>query len=178
MKRILAIDPGSTESGYLFFQPGHKMLLNGFGKVSNESVLEIIRTKGEHYDLIVIEMLSGYVHFKPGSNQSTIGSEILKTAIWIGRFIQHAESVSKETVLMPRKAVSANLCPGNPAPRDCHVRAALIKRFGEPGTMKNPGPLYGVVEDIWSSLALAASYVDKNVIQDASIPPNFQPGFL
>ena len=45
-------------------------------------------------------------------------------------------------------------------------KGKIIKRkidtlFGEKGTKANPGKLYGVKSHIWSALALAVTYADK-----------------
>lgn len=181
MKRHLCIDPGCNESGWLIYQPGRTPMINGFGKEPNEAVLQRVKEMMPDYDILLVEELSGFIYTPPGRqfHQTTIGKEILKTAVWSGRFIQIAEDFGpKEHVLMLRRTVSANLCKGIQNPKDKDVRAALIARFGEKGTMKNPGPLYGISADVWSALALGVSFADKNVIQDTSVTKNFQPGFL
>ena len=44
--------------------------------------------------------------------------------------------------------------------KDKNIRQAMIDRFGEPGTKKNPGGTYGISKDIWSALAIAAYALD------------------
>jgi len=41
------------------------------------------------------------------------------------------------------------------------VNQVLRDRFGEKGTKKNPGKLFGVHDHIWSALALAVYSADK-----------------
>jgi hypothetical protein len=44
--------------------------------------------------------------------------------------------------------------------KDSNIRQALIDRFGEPGTKKVPGLLYGIKKDEWSALALGVFWHD------------------
>lgn len=178
MKRYLCLDPGNRHTAWLLYQPSEKLIINGFGKEPNERVLDIIIEKEEFYDLMLVEQLSGYIYTPKGAQyrkQTTIGRDVIDTAVWSGRFVQQADIVGKEHVMMLRSTVSHHLCKGVQHPGNSEVRAALIKRFGEKGTMKNPGLLYGVSDDIWSSLALGVSFCDKNVIQPEE---PFHPGFL
>ena len=62
--------------------------------------------------------------------------------------------------MIPRKDVKRHLC-GNTTTNDKYVRQALIDRFGEPGTKKNPGRLYGVSGHIWAALAVAITAADR-----------------
>jgi hypothetical protein len=62
---------------------------------------------------------------------------------------------------IPRLKVKLHLCHDSRA-KDANIRAALIDRFGKPGTKKNPGALYGVTRDLWSALAVAITFWDTN----------------
>ena len=55
------------------------------------------------------------------------------------------------------------LCAGIPRPKDKHVRAALIKLYGEPGTASNPGPTYGISADVWSALSVAHTFAQRTL---------------
>jgi hypothetical protein len=52
-----------------------------------------------------------------------------------------------------RTAIKKHLGCGRGKDKD--VRAALIAKWGEVGTRKNRGPLFGVSSHIWAALAVA-----------------------
>ena len=50
--------------------------------------------------------------------------------------------------------------------KDSNIRQAVMDMYGSSkevaiGNKKKPGPLYGVVKDIWSSLAIAITHTEK-----------------
>lgn len=63
-----------------------------------------------------------------------VGKEIFDTCVWIGRFI---EANDKDYKFVYRKDEKINLCNSMKA-KDSNIRQALIDRFGEVGTKKNP----------------------------------------
>jgi len=159
---VLAIDPGTTESAFsLYDSDKHKLI--EFGKINNEELLErleIFRYKTEH---LAIEGLACY--------GSTVGASTFKTAYWIGRYWQRWLDVKGDVKIIQRRAVKAWITPGIKS-NDSVIRKALIKMFpatgkdskGKPssiGTKKNPGPLYGVTKDVWSSTAIALTFCRK-----------------
>ena len=92
-----------------------------------------------------------------------IGQETLDTKEWIGMFRQaNGGQVEK----IPRLTVKTTLCKTAKA-TDANVRQALIDMYGGSqkkavGTIKNPGPLYGVKSHIWSALAVGVTYLELN----------------
>lgn len=172
MKRIFAIDPGPQMSAWIIFRPGEKMLFNGFGKEPNNIVENHIMEMSDDFDLVVIEKVAPYIN--PYARGGGMSGDIINTAIQIGRFTFCADLAKKEHVLIPRKTIVATVT-GNAKGGDKEVRSALIKRFGEQGTMKNPGGTYGISCDVWQALAAATAYCDKNVIQEKPFQPAFLP---
>lgn len=175
MKRILGIDPGSQFSAWIIYQPGMKPIFNGFGKEPNDEVCKRIESTKDLWEILVIEKVATYIN--PYAKSGGLSGDVIDTAIVIGRFQQVANYCKKESILMTRRAITTTVT-GLSKCGDKEVRAALIKRFGEQGTLNNPGPCYGISSDIWSALACSAAYIDKEVIQPDKPQPPFQPGFL
>ena len=65
--------------------------------------------------------------------------------------------------LVYREDVKLHLC-GSPRAKDANIRQALIDRWGGKaeavGTVKKPGPLYGVKSHAWSALAVAVTALE------------------
>ncbi len=150
MNRILAIDPGCTESAWLIFENGE---IQGFGKVPNEEMLALIQPHNPHYnggqaDHLAVEMVASY--------GMPVGKDVFETVFWSGRFV---EAFSGPHTKVYRKDVKMHLC-GSMRAKDSNIRQALIDRFGPQGTKSNPGGTYGISKDVWSALAVAAYYCD------------------
>ena len=72
--KILAIDPGTTESGYCLME-GYKPVK--FGKIKNTELLKsIIRGHEMDADHVVIEMIASY--------GNSVGEYVFDTCVWIG----------------------------------------------------------------------------------------------
>ena len=146
--KLLALDPGTTETGYVLFD-GSKVLDSGI--TDNEDMLDSIRYYGKHGDAthLACEMIASY--------GMSVGRETFETCVWIGRFIQMwKEYANNDWELIYRKDVKIHLC-GSMKAKDANIRQALIDKLGAVGTSKNPGPLYGVKSHIWSALAVAVT---------------------
>jgi len=159
-KRILAIDPGTTQSAFVVYEhldgrvPGaiHQVMSG----VMNVQMLNVLREAT--VDVLLVETVACY--------GQRVGREVFQTCIWIGRFIQ--EFVNAHPLVpvfhVYRKPVVRLLCNSVKA-RDAEVRAVLIDRFGPGkelavGKKKTPGPLYNVKSDAWSALAVAVAYCE------------------
>lgn len=66
-----------------------------------------------------------------------VGREVFETCVWTGRFIEIARLRKIEVEYIYRKDEKMNLCQSMKA-KDSNIRQALIDRFGEVGTKKNP----------------------------------------
>lgn len=149
MRSILAIDPGCTDSAYVFLTEG---LPVRFGKLPNLHLLNAL-SEFRHVERLYVEMVASY--------GMPVGREVFETCVWIGRF---QERWGKESNLVYRKVVKMHLCGRNNA-KDANIRQSVIDRFG-PGKDKaigkkhSPGPLYGVKADVWQALALALTCWD------------------
>ena len=102
-----------------------------FGKIDNKELLiKIEKDKFEFFpDLFVIEMIDSY--------GMPVGKTIFETCVWIGKF-EHAFSNTTDFIeYIYRKEEKMNICHTMRA-KDSNIRQALIDRFGEVGTKKNP----------------------------------------
>lgn len=147
MTPLLAIDPGTTHSGYVVIDADGVQLS---GVVENSELFELIAAHGSN---IAIEMIASY--------GMAVGREVFETCLWIGRFIQAAGP--DRVRLVYRKDVKMHLC-GSPRAKDANIRQALIDRWGGKaeavGTVKKPGPLYGVKSHAWAALGVAVTAME------------------
>lgn len=155
---ILAIDPGTEQSAFVVYDAGR---IVDMGIWPNSDLLEHIgdlsvNAKSGVEDM-VIEMVAAM--------GMAVGKEVFETVFWIGRFVECWNSAREKTATrLYRRDVKLHLC-GNMRAKDPNIRAALLDRFGpgKPkavGTIKAPGPLYGIKSDIWSALAIAVTFAD------------------
>lgn len=142
---ILAIDPGTTESGWCLFDGS----VVQSGVVANS--VELLKYGYPFTDTIAIEMVASY--------GMPVGREVFETCVWIGRF-QQAWRDPEAVKLVYRKDVKLHLC-GSPRAKDANIRQALIDRLGPIGTKNAPGPLYGVKSHAWAALAVAVTVFDS-----------------
>ena len=162
--KLLAIDPGPTQSAWVGFEDGRPCR---FGIEPNAKVLDLMRdlsmwgVSGEPASL-AIESVASY--------GMAVGADVFETCVWSGRFIQGWLDAGwlpwrdEDSVLrVYRKDVKLWLC-GSARAKDANVRQALIDRYGgkERAISKkaNPGPLYGVTSHVWSALAVAVTAAD------------------
>lgn len=157
--KILAIDPGTTQSAMIQFD-GTEISIKQ--KAVNAYVKDTLYYSDA--DILVIEMIASY--------GMPVGKEVFETCVFIGQLIENWKLTSspqgKPYVLVYRKDIKMHIC-GTMKAKDGNIRQALIDRFGEPGTKKNPGVTYGISADIWQALALAVyayDNIDKLISND------------
>lgn len=146
--RILAIDPGTTESGYVLYQGGR---VHESGVLANAEML--VRVQQWPAPRLAIEMIASY--------GMAVGREVFETCVWIGRF-QQAWRDPDAVELVYRKDVKLHLC-GTSRAKDANIRQALLDlyprtgggRTPQIGTKAQPGPLYGVSSHAWPALGVA-----------------------
>ena len=126
--KILAIDPGNIESAYCVIDSKTYKPLS-FGKQDNNWLLGFMNIQSMLFDKVIIEMIASY--------GMAVGKEVFDTCVWIGRFRQITESQDVEVEYIYRKEEKINLCHSMKA-KDSNIRQALIDRFGQVGTKKNP----------------------------------------
>lgn len=159
--RLLAIDPGSTQSAYVVLD--HSLRPQHFDKVDNGDLLRLF----DIYDVdqMVIEMVGHY-----GSGMSA-GKTVFDTCVWIGRFWQKAvgpgDVPNAPVALALRKTIVTHHC-GTAKAKDGNVVQALVDRFAPnernhgKGVKNAPGWFYGFHSDLWQAYALAVYYMDTH----------------
>lgn len=151
MTAILAIDPGTKQSGWVMLDSGR---VRESGVAPNEFLLKHVHIIGGYVQAGLHAPVTLAVE-RFEARGMPIGDESVETMIWTGRFIQ-AWHKPAEVVLVKRSTVKLSLC-GTARAKDPNVRQALIDRIGAPGTKKAPGPTYGVASHAWAALAVAVT---------------------
>lgn len=184
-RRILAIDPGSTESAVVCYDNGDILWK---AKLPNVAMMrQVLSWEWKAEAHLAIEM--------PACYGMAVGKTVFETCRWVGIF-QHAFGL-QHTHLVYRKApnkeegiegVCMHLCKNNRA-SDPNIRQAIIDLYGgEDKAIGNkkcrkckgkgwfgagratcpicdgkkwrlpPGPLAEVTEDVWAALAVAITF--------------------
>lgn len=166
---VLAIDPGTTESGYAVLEFDGKTATSivESGKIENFLIFDAIERWKESIKetgLLAIEMIAHY-----GKNMAA-GAETFETCCWIGKFELFANMVcgisGGRIVRVYRHEEKQFLC-GTGIAKDKDIIVALRDRYapGVPnsgkGTKKEPGFFYGVKADAWQAVAVAVTGVEK-----------------
>lgn len=159
---ILAIDPGNTESGYVFTTDKLEVIRKG--KINNNQLLSLLQFyyfyDSKNRTHIAIEMIASY--------GMSVGVEVFETCVWIGRFKQEfirIGCIEDDIKYIYRKDEKLNLCQSMKA-NDTTIKQALVDRFAPgqknygKGTKKEPGWFYGFAKDIWQAYAVAVTYHD------------------
>jgi len=142
---ILAIDPGPVISAHVVWD-GREILDMGIS--DNYELLALVGGDNAA-DELVIEQVCSY--------GMAVGASVFETVFWSGRF---AEAWLGNFHRLPRMDVKMHLCHDSRA-KPKNISQALRDRFGEKGTKKAPGLLYGVKDHIWAALALGVTFWDK-----------------
>lgn len=143
----LAIDPGTTESGVVLWNPELQRVQWAEPEMPNDRVRDGLLNGWADYR-IVCEWFQSY--------GMAVGKEVFETCRFVGRLEEIALARGQPFVLISRTIVKARIC-GQARAKDPNVRQALLDRCGPVGTKKIPGPLYGVSKHAWSALALAVA---------------------
>lgn len=147
----IAIDPGTFESAWCRLHNGKPAQ---FGIFENAGLRDMLRLDSLCLNAeLVIEMMACY--------GMPVGQSTMETCVWIGKFEQAWESThSRKSHRMFRQEVRQEICHNGRA-KDANIRQAMIDLFGDPGTKKKPGILYGIKADEWQALALAVAWERK-----------------
>lgn len=140
---IYAIDPGTTQSGWVLYKSGPPPIIMDSGVADNHDL--IVWLRAQRADVLSIEWIEAM--------GMPVGREVFETVRWIGRFAQ-AWREPEAVRFVTRREVKLHLC-GNMRAKDGNVRLSLIDLLGPPGIKSRQGATYGVTSHAWSALAVA-----------------------
>lgn len=156
---VLALDVGTTQSGYVLMKylevPENDLHLIDFGKVSNDDLLNLVKTAD--YTEMAYEQFQCY--------GMAVGKSTIESITWNGRFIQSVLDRHKPVIPVYRKDEKMTLCHTTKA-KDANIRQVLIDRYAKfdykngKGTKKNPDVFYGVAKDAWQAIAVGVTYCE------------------
>jgi hypothetical protein len=152
--RVFAIDPGTTQSGWVILD-GRSVVQSG---VDDNHELRTWVKHGQRCDLLAIEMIA--------SMGMSVGQTTFDTVRWIGRF-QEAWHDPEAVRLVLRRDVKSFIC-GSQKANDGNVRQALIDLVGPPGIKRAPGPTYGVKSHAWQALGVAVTAISLQPMKVAA----------
>ena len=170
MTRVLAIDPGNTESAYVLTDHDHRPVK--FAKAPNEEIRSELRNLIPYADVVAIEMIASY--------GMSVGADIFETCVWIGRFAEQTRIYTggTEAERVKRHPIKVHHCHDSRA-KDSNITQALVDRFAAgvrnrgKGTKADPGWFYGFAKDVWQAYALAVYIADTH----AASPDQHAAGF-
>lgn len=147
MMRVLGVDPGTTQTGWVLYDPANK-LVRGHGIAMNQDFLTALKEQAfsPSYPYFgVFEMIESFG--KP------VGAEIFQTVLWTGRFLEHCQPWA----LMYRSEMKMHLCEDRRV-KDPNIRRVLMDRFGGDQSIRKGGQLQGIKAHEWSALAVAVTF--------------------
>lgn len=151
---VLGIDTGDKESAYVLFN-GNVLKC---GKLPNAQVEDLIFNGWDVVVAVEAPTLFG----------KRVYPQIMETAIQAGRFLGLGAARVKTVRRFSRQETSLH-CAGARSCDDKQMKHCLIERFGDVGTKKNPGPLYGLSgADMFDALAVAVTAYDKEGVVDGA----------
>lgn len=142
-KRILAIDPGTTESALVLWD-GTAILKAEI--LTNLRVIEWVETSYLWSVDVFCEMVACY--------GMPVGKEVFETCVWIGEFRRVCKHKGTPFNQIYRRDVKLHHC-GSARAKDGNVIQALKDKYGDKGTKKNPGITYGLKSHLWQAFAIA-----------------------
>ena len=159
-RKIFAIDPGTTYSGYVLVEHDGREITRVLdkGKLPNEELLR--RLPQDTDTVLVVEMVASY--------GMPVGREVFETCVWIGRFLQTGNvppEIQPDRIVY-RMEEKVAMCHNSRA-KDANIIQALVDRYayGQPnhgkGTKSAPGFFYGFSKDAWQAMAIAATWLDR-----------------
>lgn len=155
---VIGIDPGTEQSAFVRWD-GKSVVECGI--VPNEELLaKLSSSDPESGTPLYVEMIASY--------GMAVGKETFQTVLWIGRFVEDWHILGNPWHLIYRLQVKTYHCKSGRA-KDANIRQALIDKYGQVGTKKNPGPLYGIKSHLWSALAVATYAVEAKIKPDCSV---------
>ena len=147
MEPVFAIDPGPIQSAFVRWD-GERIIEHAIWR--NGDLLSRLKGGFNDGDTLLVEMVENYG--KPA------GKDLFETAVFVGAFMNAGEMMAGRFRVL-RRTVKYWHCRTMKA-GDTQIRAAMVEKYGEPGTKAKPGRTYGVKADEWQALALATYWTE------------------
>ena len=162
------IDPGPSHCGVAYIRNGkpHGTIIPTSQLTDPYLPFPVNEINGEFYSP---EKVRVGIEMPEGMGQIA-GRDTLETAFVAGQIYICLSQIAR-VVRFGRKSIKSYVGVShrkNPdgtkaKTSDSQVRRAMIERWGEVGTKKNPGPTYGIHKDAWAALAVATCVYDKEM---------------
>jgi hypothetical protein len=147
--KVLAIDPGSSHSACVLWEP-RTLLIRHARWEPNQQVLDLVdlvSDRRREYQL-VIEQITAY----------TAGKTVADTCWWSGRYYQAWPGKRKQ--MMPYREVSI-AHTGRTASKEILVQEELLGRFGPIVTAPLEAQGKKAAVHLWSAFAVAVTWSDQ-----------------
>lgn len=152
---FLAIDPGPSNFGWVLCSTKDCSIIAVDSDTPHEGFPGLIKSNDP--DDLVIEKMSSYGSTPVGAETWNTNDNIIEMCM------VYALCFGKRPHLISRRQAKSSLGLSASA-NDAKVNAALRDMWGEVGTKKSRGPLYGVKTHAWAALAIATAWhLDKKV---------------
>lgn len=149
IEAVLCLDPGTIQTGWMILDIKKERPV-AHGIDDNEYMDNVLIPELTHQvQHLAIEHITNYGQI--------VGQETFDTAMWVGRFVKTA---NLPYTLCFRPYILLHLCHSMHA-KEPRVKSVLYDRYGQKGTKKNPGILYGVKDHIWSALCIGTYFSDQ-----------------
>lgn len=159
--RLLAIDAGDIKSAYIIYDSEIKKVIEKNFLLNNDFINRIERLC---FDRKIDEAAIEKLH----SMGMPVGQTTFDTIFMNGRIYELLSRNGIEAKLYPRHDIKMHLCNSTRA-KDTNIRMALVNRFGEASTKKNPHDTYNELTDkiyfgshFWSCLAVAMYHTEPH----------------
>ena len=147
---ICAIDPGSSKSALVVWN-GKKLFKTVI--LENDKFIKWLELNYTKLDFVAVEMLTN-------QGRSNVGKETFDTCRVVGQIEYLCKVYNLRCQLFYRSQVKLHHL-GKVIGNDSDILKALVKKYGEKGTKKNPGLFYGVTSHCWQALAIATMITEK-----------------
>ncbi len=159
---VLAIDPGTTESGWVLHDStyGTERPLLDMGIEAHDDFLMHLPELVAQADCVAVEMIASY--------GMPVGASVFETCVYIGQLkqeVRHCGVPEGRWQTVTRVGVKQALCYRTSKVTDGMVAQVLRDRLGEKGTKAFPGPLYGIKKHEWQALAVAVVVAERLILE-------------
>ncbi len=158
MTVILAIDPGTTQSGWVLLD-GSRILDAAIE--DNAAVRARLRDWHDGARVGEVPFLGAVVveRIEPRYGLN-VGWETIRTCEFVGALGEAAHPLP--VALLRRSDILRHLGVAARGAADPGVRAALMDRWGGAASVRKGGPLHGITTHLWAALSVAVTWTDMS----------------